>query len=282
MQFGISVPNFDVCSDPRTAMELAHIAEDQGGTASSCGTTYSGRGPTSCPPSDPYMLLAAMAAVTSRIKLGAMITPVPRRRPWNLARQMTTLDHLTGGRAILGVGIGGDWFGDYSKFGEPSPDDQKAHGEMLDEGLQVITGLWSGEPFSYEGQHYKLKEAQFLPKPVQQPRIPVWVAGIWPNRKPFRRAAQWDGVFPIVADQDGQITAAQAHDVLTYTLQFRESTGPFDLVVGGKSSGTDRDKDRDSAAAMAAVGATWWMESLWMPIVLEDVRTTLKQGPPRG
>ena len=153
---------------------------------------------------------------------------------------------------------------------------------MLDEGLQVITGLWSGEPFSYEGQHYQLKEAQFLPKPVQQPRIPVWVAGIWPNRKPFRRAAQWDGVFPIVADQDGQITAAQAHDVLTYTLQFRESTGPFDLVVGGKSSGTDPDKARDSAAAMADVGATWWMESLWMPIVLEDVRTTLKQGPPRG
>ncbi len=282
MQFGISVPNFDVCSDPRTAMELAHIAEDSGWDGFFLWDHVLWTWPHIMPASDPYMLLAAMAAVTSRIKLGTMITPVPRRRPWNLARQMTTLDHLSGGRAILGVGIGGDWFGDYSKFGEPSPDDQKAHGEMLDEGLRVITGLWTGEPFSYEGQYYHLKEAQFLPKPVQQPRIPVWVAGIWPNRKPFRRAAQWDGVFPIVADQDGQITAAQARDALAYTLQFRENTGPFDLVVGGKSSGTDRAKDRDSAAAMADVGATWWMESLWMPIVLEDVRTRLKQGPPRG
>jgi alkanesulfonate monooxygenase SsuD/methylene tetrahydromethanopterin reductase-like flavin-dependent oxidoreductase (luciferase family) len=282
MQFGISVPNFDVCSDPRTAMELAHIAEDSGWDGFFLWDHVLWTWPHIMPASDPYMLLAAMAAVTSRIKLGAMITPVPRRRPWNLARQMTTRDHLTGGRAILGVGIGGDWFGDYSKFGEPSPDNQKAHGEMLDEGLQVITGLWSGEPFSYEGQHFHIKEAQFLPRPVQQPRIPVWVAGIWPNRKPFRRAAQWDGVFPIVADQDGQITAEQARDVLAYTLQFRENTGHFDLVVGGKSSGTDPGKDRESAAAMADVGATWWMESLWMPIVLEDVRKTLKQGPPRG
>ena len=282
MQFGISVPNFDVCGDPRTAMELAHIAEDSGWDGFFLWDHVLWTWPHIMPASDPYMLLAAMAAVTSRIKLGTMITPVPRRRPWNLARQMTTLDHLSGGRAILGVGRGGDWFGDYSKFGEPSPDDQKAHGEMLDEGLQVITGLWTGEPFSYEGKHYHLKEAQFLPKPVQQPRIPVWVAGIWPNKKPFRRAAQWDGVFPIVADQDGQITAAQAHDALAYTLQFRESTAPFDLVVGGKSSGNDREKGRDSAAALADVGATWWMESPGMPIVLEDVRTTLKQGPPRG
>ncbi|MEP6775323.1 MAG: LLM class flavin-dependent oxidoreductase [Chloroflexota bacterium] len=282
MQFGISVPNFDVCSDPRTAMELAHIAEDAGWDGFFLWDHVLWTWPHIMPASDPYMLLAAMAAVTSRIKLGTMITPVPRRRPWNLARQMTTLDHLSGGRAILGVGIGGDWFGDYSKFGESSPEDQKTHGEMLDEGLQVITGLWTGEPFSYEGKHYHIKEAQFLPKPVQQPRIPVWVAGIWPNRKPFRRAAQWDGVFPIVADQDGQITATQARDALAYTLQFRQSTGHFDLVVGGKSSGADRDKDRDSAAAMADVGATWWMESLGMPIVLKDARTRLKQGPPRG
>jgi alkanesulfonate monooxygenase SsuD/methylene tetrahydromethanopterin reductase-like flavin-dependent oxidoreductase (luciferase family) len=282
MQFGMSVPNFDVCGDPHTATELARIAEDSGWDGFFLWDHVLWTKPHIMPASDPYMLLAAMATVTSRIKLGAMITPVPRRRPWNLARQMTTLDHLSDGRAILGVGIGGDWFGDYSKFGEASPDDQKAHGEMLDEGLQVITGLWSGEPFSFEGEHYHIKEAQFLPKPAQQPRIPIWVAGVWPNKKPFRRAAQWDGVFPIVNDQDGQVTAAQVRDVIAYIMQFRESSAPFDVVAEGRSSGTDHEEDRERVAALEAAGATWWMESRSMPMTLEDLRTRLKQGPPHG
>src|SRR5688572_20032062 len=141
--------------------------------------------PENYPVADPYVLMAAMAAATTSIKLAPLITPIVRRRPWKLAREVTTLDALSQGRFILGVGIGGDWFGDYSKFGG-SPD-QKVHGEMLDEGLDVLAELWSGEPFSYEGEHYQIKDAQFLPKPLQQPRVPVWVAGMWPNKKPFRR-----------------------------------------------------------------------------------------------
>src|SRR4030095_1581869 len=106
--------------------------------------------------------------------------------------------------AIRGGGIAGDWFGDYSRFGEP-PDD-RTHGEQLDEALQVLTGLWGDAPLSYTGQHYMIHDTQFLPPPVQRPRIPIWVAGQWPGTKPFRRAAQYDGVAPIARSEHTQLS----------------------------------------------------------------------------
>jgi alkanesulfonate monooxygenase SsuD/methylene tetrahydromethanopterin reductase-like flavin-dependent oxidoreductase (luciferase family) len=258
------------------AAELAHVAEDSGWAAFFLWDHVLWTHPHTRPASDPYMLLAAMAMSTSRIKLGTMVTPVPRRRPWTLARQLTTLDHLSGGRAIMGVGLGGDWFGDYSKFGEPT--DRKAHGEMLDEGLQVVTGLWTGEPFSFEGKHFQLKDVHFLPKPVQQPRIPIWVAGMWPNKKPFRRAAQWDGVYPILAGDNGPITPDHVRAMLSYMEQFRENDVPFDVIVSGKT-GTEPEKDSETLAQMAEAGVTWWIEDpSWE---LEEMRARIKQGPPR-
>jgi alkanesulfonate monooxygenase SsuD/methylene tetrahydromethanopterin reductase-like flavin-dependent oxidoreductase (luciferase family) len=220
-----------------------------------------------------------MAVATSRIKLGTMVTPVPRRRPWTLARQLTTLDRLSGGRAVAGVGLGGDWFGDYSKFGEPT--DRKAHGEMLDEGLQIMAGLWSGEPFSFEGKHFQIKDVQYLPKPVQEPRIPVWVAGNWPNKKPFRRAAQWDGMYPLIAGAERDVTVEEAREMLAYIKDFRESNAPFDFVVSGSLLSKEQDKERDRMAAMVEVGATWWLSGAWPPMELDAVRAALEQGPPR-
>ena len=123
-----------------------------------------------------------------------MITPLPRRHPWKLAREATTLDHLSGGRLILGIGLGGDWFGELSSFGYPTDDGVRA--EILDEGLAIVTGLLSGEQFSFAGKHYTIKPTQFLPKPIQ-PRIPIWIAGTWPRPRPFRRAARYDGVVPM-------------------------------------------------------------------------------------
>ena len=150
---------------------------------------------------DPWIALTAMAMVTNRIKLGPMIIPLPRRRPWKLARESVTLDRLSQGRLILGMGIGSDsFFKEYSTYGESQ--DDKLHGAMLDEGLDVLVRLWSGVRVNYTGQHYQLHDALFLPTPLQRPRIPIWIAGFWPMKKPFRRAAQWDGFCPLKqADQ---------------------------------------------------------------------------------
>src|SRR5207237_5579049 len=143
-----------------------------------------------------------------------------------------------GGRLVVGVGIGGDWFGDYSKFGE-SPDD-KEHGEMLDEALGIIAGLWSGEAFSFSGRHYQVKEAQFLPRPVQQPRIPIWVAGNWPNKKPFRRAAQWDGVAAEARGDFGELKPEDIEEIGAYIKEHRSGEGPFDVTHIGRTPGEDR------------------------------------------
>src|SRR6185295_8986352 len=142
-----------------------------------------------------------------------------------------TLDRLSGGRLTLGVGIGGDWFGDYSRFGEPA--DDRTHGAQLDEALDVLVGLWSGEPFQYAGEHYTVQETQFLPTAVQQPRIPIWVAGVWPGTKPFRRAAQYDGIAPIARAQGGNLSPDDIHAMLAYIQPHRASTAPFDVVLGG-------------------------------------------------
>src|SRR5262249_15676842 len=134
---------------------------------------------------DPLVALTAIALNTERIRFGPLVTPLARRRPWKVAREAATLAHLSHGRVVLGVGLGADRH-EFDDLGET--EDPKTRAAMLDESLDVLTGLWSGAPFSYSGQHYRLREALFLPPPVQTPRIPIWVGGIWPTRAPFRRA----------------------------------------------------------------------------------------------
>jgi alkanesulfonate monooxygenase SsuD/methylene tetrahydromethanopterin reductase-like flavin-dependent oxidoreductase (luciferase family) len=276
----MSMPNFGIFHDPRQTAGLAREAEQAGWDGFFLWDHVLWTVPEIQPGGDPYVMLAAIAMATERIKFGPMVTPIPRRRPWKLARELTTLDMLSGGRVIFGVGIGGDWFGDYSKFGEP-PDD-KSHGEMLDEGLAVIDGLWSGEPFSFEGKHYRIDEVQFLPRPVQRPRIPVWVAGRWPNRKPFRRAAEWDGAYPIPAKEGVfELTPQETRDVVAYTMGHRTKEGPFDVIVAGSTTGSEPAKDSDKMGAMAEAGATWWIEDLVSKGPMEKVRERIAQGPPR-
>lgn len=279
MQFGITVPNFGVYADPRLTAELAHEAEEVGWDGFFLWDHMIWTWPQNFPVADPYVMLAAMAMTTSRIKLGPLVTPIARRRPWKMARELTTLDQLTGGRIVLGAGIGGDWFGDYSAFGEPA--DDKSHAEMLDEGLQVLMGLWSGKPFSFEGKRYKVKEVQLLPRPVQQPRIPIWIAGKWPNKKPFRRAAQWDGVFPISADDEKELTVEEVRDLVAYTKAQRTVDGPFDIVMSGRTSGKDAAKAREHVAPYVEAGLTWWLEGLDWSDTLEEVQERIRSGPPR-
>jgi alkanesulfonate monooxygenase SsuD/methylene tetrahydromethanopterin reductase-like flavin-dependent oxidoreductase (luciferase family) len=278
LKHSVSLPNFALCSDPRRAADLARLIEDSGWDGFFLWDHVLWTEPHNMEVADPYVTLAACAVATSRIRLGALVTPLPRRRPWQVARQVATLDHLSGGRAVLGVGIGGDWFGDYTKFGEP--DDRVAHGEMLDEALDVITGLWSGEAFSYEGKHYTIRDVTFLPRPIQQPRVPIWVAAVWPNKKPLRRAARWDAALPL-AQQDGvELTPDEIREIAAYVAEHRTSSGPYDILTGGRTTG-DPAKDRDHLASLAEAGLTWWCESFEPEDDLDLVSKRIAQGPPR-
>ena len=192
---------------------------------------------------DPWVALAAVALSTQRIRFGTLVTPLPRRRPWKLARETVTLDHLSNGRLTLGVGLG-EYMTEFDDLGEPS--DLKVRAAMLDEGLEVLTGLWTGQPFQHLRRALSgTAKRCSCPTPVQQPRIPIWVAGQWANKAPFRRAARWDGVFPILRGAFMRdITPEQFADMLRYIRQYRADDAPFDLVYKRYKIGKDRDEDR--------------------------------------
>jgi len=274
MRFAVNVPNFGpVFGDPRAIAALAREAEAAGWDGFFIWDHVLWLHPENQPVAEPWVALAAIAAATERIRLGPLVTPLPRRRPWQVARQAVSLDQLSGGRLTLGVGIGGDWFGDYSRFGEPA--DDKTHGEQLDEALAILTGLWSGEPFSHAGGHYTVSEAQFLPRPVQQPRIPIWVAGVWPGTRPFRRAARYDGIAPMARAMDALLTPDEVRDLRAYIARHRPSGAPFDVVLGGP------DLAGEQYAAYAAAGVTWYQVGAGDADSLDQARERLRRGPPR-
>ncbi len=217
----------------------------------------SGEGP---PILDPWAVLAVVAARTSRIKLGTVVTPVPRRRPWQLARMTTTLDRLSGGRLVLGVGIGSPAYGDFGIFHEPSGDRERA--ELLDEGLDVLAGLWTAEPFAYSGKHLTVDPVRFTPAPVQRPRIPVWVAGVLPAPGPIARAARWDGFVPIRWADCGLVRPDPA-DIAQVSAQIAAQRGNldgYDMVVWAEVA-DDLDAQAGLFAEYRQAGATWWIET---------------------
>jgi alkanesulfonate monooxygenase SsuD/methylene tetrahydromethanopterin reductase-like flavin-dependent oxidoreductase (luciferase family) len=234
------------------------------------------------PVADPWVLLAAVALATERLRLGPMVTPLARRRPWKVARETVTLDHLSGGRLILGVGLGTPAADEYGAFGEPTSARERA--AMLDEALEVLTLLWSGETVSFHGEHYRLDEVAFLPTPVQRPRIPIFVAGAWPRRAPLRRAARFDGIVPLkVADGDLQpLTAGDLGELLAIVRAHRASGAPLEVMVGGETPGGDPAAALALVEPLAAAGMTWWTESLEPRRGdLEAMRERVRQGPPR-
>ncbi|MEO7002420.1 MAG: LLM class flavin-dependent oxidoreductase, partial [Ktedonobacterales bacterium] len=160
---------------------------------------------------DPWVALAAMATQTERVRLGTMLTPLSRRRPWKVARETATLDRLSNGRLILPVGLGALDDGGFGKVGDAT--DRKTRAELLDESLAILAGLWSGQPFSYQGKHYQMEEMTFQPTPMQQPRIPVWVVGAWPRLKSMRRVLQWDGLLPNKVSDNGEQAEVTPDDI---------------------------------------------------------------------
>lgn len=278
MKYAFDTPQFGAYASPRLLAQLAHEAEEAGWDAFFLWDHIQVGWPDAV--ADPWIALAAMAMTTSRILLGPIVTPLYRRHPWKLARETVTLDHLTGGRVVLGVGLGDDVFGEIRTFDGPM--DPRTRAAMLDEGLAVLLGLWSAERFSFEGKHYNVRDAQFLPAPVQKPRIPIWVAGTWPRKPPFRRAARFDGMLPISGDIETSLTPSQVRDLVAFIKGVRTSDAPFEVIQSGETTGENSEQDRAIVVPYEEAGATWWFESrLPWRTSPEKVRERIRRGPPR-
>ncbi len=287
VRFSINIPNFGDFADARTVATVAAAAEQAGwdGLFVWDHVVHDKRARRGQPFGDPWMLLTAAALATSRLRLGTLVTPVARRRPEQLARQVATLDSLSGGRVILGAGLGGPIEDEFGSFGEPT--DPVVLAERLDEGLDLLQRYWSGEPVDHDGRHYRVRDVTLLPASVQRPRPPVWIGGFWPHRRPMRRAARWDGVVPLFATaKHGQIPAAgEVRELITYVSRHREDRqdDPFEVVLGGATPG-DAARARDVIAPLADAGATWWDERQLQTSDdlhrLAPVLRRVEQGPP--
>ena len=263
---GLSLPLFDELSNPLAVVRLAAEAEAAGWHGFFVWDHLRWEAPVR-QVADPWITLAAIAAATKRLRLGPMVTPLPRRRPVKVARETATLDVLSGGRLTLGVGIGEDRFArEFSKTGEQL--DERARGQMLDEALEILIAAWSGEPVHHHGDHYTVDDIQFLPRPVQRPGVPVWIAGFPGNARPIRRAARYDGFFPTNLEHPDQL----AEVVATVTELRQGSTTPFDFVVS-LPVGADPHPWQHA-------GATWWLPEIEPERVSSDhVRGVLRDGP---
>lgn len=284
MRYSINIPNFGDFADARTVAQAAVAAEQAGWDALFVWdhVVHDKQLRKGTPFGDPWLLLTAAALATSRIRLGTLVTPVPRRRPEQLARQVATLDALSGGRVIFGAGLGGPIEDEFGSFGEPT--DPVVLAERLDEGLDLLARYWSGEPVDHDGPHYQVRDVTLLPATVQRPRPPVWIAGYWPHRRPIRRAARWDGVAPLFTTaRHGVVPPVdQVRDLVEYVRRHRPD-GPFEIVLGGVSPG-DPAKARDLIAPLADAGATWWDERQLQTSPdldrFEPILRRIEQGPP--
>jgi alkanesulfonate monooxygenase SsuD/methylene tetrahydromethanopterin reductase-like flavin-dependent oxidoreductase (luciferase family) len=248
VRYGIDVAPFDELADPRLLAELATIAEDRGWDGFFVWDHVAYRQPVRAV-LDPWVALAAVASVTSTMRIGPMITPLSRRRVQKLARETVTLDLLSSGRLTVGVGLGSARNGELEQFGEVVEPRERAR--LLDDGLARLDAFWKGE---------------FEPVPVQQPRIPIWVAGEWPHRRPVRRAANWDGLFPIGLPGPDALAelVSEVHDL-------RKSNGPFDFVVD-RPPGEDLKPWEDA-------GATWAVTDFGFQPRETQVREVIEAGP---
>jgi alkanesulfonate monooxygenase SsuD/methylene tetrahydromethanopterin reductase-like flavin-dependent oxidoreductase (luciferase family) len=277
MRFGWVLPY----GDARTAAELAAVAEEHGWDG-----FFVWEGVWAI---DPWVSLAAVAMRTERIRMGTMLTPLPRRLPWELAGQVATLDNLSGGRVILPVGLGATddrWW-----LFEDDPG-RRVRAEQMDEALELIQALWSGEPVTYEGAHYRARPAQIMlpPRPMQRPRVPIWVVGAWPRPKSMRRAARVDGWLPAHMPRDGghrELTPELLGEGIGWLRERRASEGlsmeGYDVVAEGTTP-ADRAAAAEIVRPWAEAGATWWIDADWSDMEPGRVRAAalerLRGGPP--
>ena len=284
MKFGFILPT----SAPEICADLAQLAEESGWDGVFIPDCIAIETPTipPLPAFDPWVTLAAMATRTQRVRLGTMLTAVPRRRPWKLAREVMTLDHLSGGRAILAAGIGAaqDDAGFY-KVGEPM--DLKTRAERLGRGFGHPRRPVARRAYHFHGRHYHVDGLTLLPRPVQQPRVPLWVVGVWPRPRSLDRALRYDGLLPQKQAEPGQpagpITPDDLRALRAYIAAHRPSPAPFDLIAEGETPAGSPRQAADQVRPFAEAGATWWLESRWT--AGDDweavVRQRLSAGPPQ-
>jgi alkanesulfonate monooxygenase SsuD/methylene tetrahydromethanopterin reductase-like flavin-dependent oxidoreductase (luciferase family) len=284
MRFSINIPNFGDFADAEAVATVARAAEAAGWDAVFVWdhVVHDKRHRRSF--GDPWILLTAAALATTRIKLGPMVTPIPRRRPEQVAREVSTLDNLSAGRVIFGAGLGGPIQDEYGSFGEPT--DAKLLAERLDEGLDLLDRYWSGESVTHHGRHYQVDEVTLLPPPLQRPRVPVWIGGYWPHRRPMRRAARWDGAVPLFlsARHGHPPPVDEVRDLVAYIADHRDDDAgrPFEVVLGGASPTKPADT-RDLLGPLTEAGATWWDERRRIDddvSRLEPVLRRIEAGPP--
>lgn len=277
MKFGLMLPNKGkTFGNPEVLLDLAVTAEQAGWQGFFLWDHIGGGG--EAPTIDPWICLGGIASQTKDIKLGTMVTPLSRRRPWKVAREIITLDHLSHGRAVLGVGLGDMVNKDFKAFGEI--DNPKKRAERLDESLEIITGLQNGQPFNFSGKHYQVKEALFKPSAVQTPRVPVWVSAHWPFKRPLKRAARWDGVLPRQWNA-GPITPQVIVEIADYIIRHRNSEQPFDIIKYGLTEGKDFFYDRTMVQEYESAGATWWIEEIYSTRGnISQIHKRIAAGPP--
>ena len=283
MRYGLTLPNGGIAGDARTLGELARLAEEADWDGVFLEDYIVWQGHEDVPTYDPWVALAVMAARTERVRLGTTVTPLSRRRPWKVAREAVTLDHLSGGRFILGVGAGDINDQGFSRVGEMA--DLKTRARMLDESLDIIVGLWSGQPFSYQGAHYQIEEMTLLPAPVQTPRIPIWIGGNWPHRGVIRRVARWDGFVggkEHAGNEDWRLTPDEVRTLIADIARERTSPAPVEIALGGAMRGPDLESERAMIQALSEAGATWWMEYVTPELGgLDAMRARIAGGPTR-
>jgi alkanesulfonate monooxygenase SsuD/methylene tetrahydromethanopterin reductase-like flavin-dependent oxidoreductase (luciferase family) len=244
---GLYLPLFDEMADPAVVAGLAAEAEEAGWHGVFVWDQVRWREPV-LDVADPWITLAAIAASTEAIRIGPMVTPLARRRPVKVAREAATLDRLSGGRLNLGVGLGSDEFAsELSITGEEL--DARRRAAMLDESLEILVAAWTGEPVRHHGEHYTVDGMRFLPRPVQRPGVPVWVAAYSRNVRPLRRAARYQGFFPANPEDPDELAELVARVTALRREAGTDAAGPYDIVAA-LPTGTD-------PAPYAAAGATW-------------------------
>jgi alkanesulfonate monooxygenase SsuD/methylene tetrahydromethanopterin reductase-like flavin-dependent oxidoreductase (luciferase family) len=276
MRFGVFLPPFAEFAEPRGVVELAKQTETAGWDGLFLWDhmlAFPGMAVA-----DPWVVMAAVATVTERIRLGALVTPLPRRRPWVLSRQMATLDRLSDGRLIGGIGLGDDGWSEFSSFGDAV--DPVTRGAMLDEALELLQRFLDGGPVNYDGSHYTVHSPAFLPTPLQRP-LPLWGAVRWPNTKPLARIARLQGCFPIF-HAPGGLPPPDPADIsaLRTALLDRGATGDIDIAVRCELSAEAPATVPDTVAALEMSGVTWMLEAIAPGTDPDVVSRIVERGPP--
>jgi alkanesulfonate monooxygenase SsuD/methylene tetrahydromethanopterin reductase-like flavin-dependent oxidoreductase (luciferase family) len=279
MRYALCLPNAGVC-DPRTLGELAKRAEDAGWDSLFI-EDYIVYQAQPIPTYDPWVCLASIALHTDTIRIGTLVTPASRRRPWKLAAEAVSIDHLSNGRLTLGIGLGDATEPGFTSVGESLEARQRA--QLVDESLAILDGLWQARPFSFRGRHFKIDDLTLAPSPIQRPRIPIWIGGGWPNAGLRARLPKWDGScaykHPVESGED--MSPSDVAELVEWVRTVRGSLNGYAVAVGGRARGEDWERERNHIASVHEAGATDWME--WAPPgELEDMRRIASREPLRA